>query len=182
MRRKSSLGSRPRGLALVTVMALLCGLLSLVGCGTRSAAGSPSSASGQTRALDACTLVTAAEASTILGVTLQSNTVPEGSASRCVYFTAADGPSTTFAAININPAGKTTYDSVKQSLQSSGGIQNVTGVGDDAYWSGEDLSVLKGDTILTVTVDGDAQRTFQLNDPQKLSVEKQLAEQAIAHL
>jgi hypothetical protein len=99
-----------------------------------------------------------------------------------VYFTAVDGPSTTFASINANPAGKSTYESVKQSLQSTGAIQNVSGVGEDAYWSGEDLTALKGDTILTVTVDGDSQHTYSINDPQKLSLEKQIAQLAISHL
>jgi hypothetical protein len=182
MRPSSSLESRPNRFLVVTALGLLCGLLVLAGCGSGANAGSPPSSGGQTSTLDACTLVTAAQESTILGVTLQSNNVPEGSASRCVYFTAADGSSTTFAAINANPAGKLTYESVKQSLQGTGAIQNVSGVGDDAYWSGEDLTLLKGDTILTVTVDGDAQHTYPINDPQKLSLEKQIAQLAISHL
>jgi hypothetical protein len=108
-----------------------------------------------------CSLVTANQAGTILGGTVQtrSSTVTTGvgttNANACVY-TSSQGPNATLAVVTTSDAtiAQTTFSELQQTTKISAGskYQDVTGLGDGAFTNGATLYVLKGKTLMIITV------------------------------
>jgi hypothetical protein len=84
-------------------------------------------------------------------------------------------------------ASKTVFDTEKQQAlaapnASDNGVQSISGIGDDAWFSGSSLNVLKGGRILTFgTALTDATAT-PASRQQTLDVEEKMATAALRHL
>jgi hypothetical protein len=135
------------------------------------------SAPGAPKALDACSLITAAEVAAVLGKPVDPGAPPEPGASSCLF-----------------PESKTATDSVEISItriadfkptqKSIPGltITPVSGIGDDAYYlslgaGSEVLSVRKGQTTFTVSV-----LMKGASDSQLMAGEKTLAMAALGRI
>jgi hypothetical protein len=108
-----------------------------------------------------CDLVNSAQASTILGGTVQtrSSTVSTGigstNADACVY-TSSQGTGASLAVVTATDAtiAQATFSELQQTMRISAGskYQDVTGLGDSAFTNGTTLYVLKGKTVMIITV------------------------------
>lgn len=128
-----------------------------------------------------CSLVTSAQASTILGGTVQtqSSTVSTGigteNANTCVY-TSSQGAVASLGVVSTADAttAHTAFTELQQITKTTAGTkyQDVSGLGDGAFTNGTTLYVLKGKTLMLVTVTN--------SDPTKvLPQEKQFAQDAL---
>jgi ABC-type Fe3+-hydroxamate transport system substrate-binding protein len=145
------------GLILLTLM--------LSACGSSSSSPTPSPAntsqtkygtpaSPSTTNVDVCTLVSAPEMSQIVGetVTAQAKTLQTGIPA-CSY-KAASGNPVPGVVIGIHkPNGKTTCNSAKSLYKGSPGNREVSGIGEQAFDSGDGaLYALKGDSCLDIVL------------------------------
>jgi len=122
---------------------------------TQTSGGAQSTAqTGSTAAIDACALITQAEAKAFLG----SDPGPgvstgDASSPACAY-----GGSLTFV---VQPnAGKAKFDSDRAAALGSGKLTDLTGVGDAAYAfivanTIAQMEIVKGATVVMVNVQGD---------------------------
>lgn len=160
----------------------------------RTAATAPATAaapSGRPVALDACTLVTTAEASAVLGKLVETRSGIAGrSLAECNYTPASqvdlafDQGQRTATTVSITrvvltlatgPDAATHYDS---SLAAFGtGTQKyfdtqVSGLGDKAIVTGMNLSVLRSEAFLKVHFEGAVQRSSSTTDPSAAAIDK----------
>jgi hypothetical protein len=126
---------------------------------------------GGPKELDACTLITRAEAASALGEAVDAGTVPEQGASSCL-FSASTGITINSVEISITSGGS--FDSSKKSIPGLT-IIKISGIGDDAY------TVSIGDGFLVLNVKK-GQITFSVSVLRKnasnddlLAAEKTLA-------
>jgi hypothetical protein len=121
---------------------------------TQGAQGATSNpGGGAPKELNACTLITQAEAASALGEAVDPGTVPEPGAQSCL-FSASAGITINSVEISITSGGG--FDSSKPSIPGLT-ITKVSGIGDDAYSVsiGDGyivLNVKKGQTTFTVSV------------------------------
>jgi len=131
-----------------------------------------------------CNLVTSAQASTILGGTVrtQSSTVSTGAgtenANTCTY-TSSQGDKASLGVVTTTDAtiAQAAFSELQQTTKTTAGTkyQDVSGLGDGALTSGTTLYVLKGKTLMLVTVIN--------SDPTKvLPEEKQFAQGALPNV
>jgi hypothetical protein len=131
-----------------------------------------------------CNLVTSAQASTILGGTVQTQSstittgVGTGNANACTY-TSSQGDIASLAVVTTTDAttAHSAFAELQQITKTTAGskYQDVTGIGDGAFTSGITLYVLKGKTLMIVTVTN--------SDPTKvLPAEKQFALDALPNV
>ena len=150
---------------------------------TTSTATTPTIAITVTASGTACTLVTAAQAGQILGGTVQTQptsiTIGSTKADACGYKTSQ---STTAASLSVVVAADTTtahstFTQLQQATQSSAGsaYQVVSGLGDSAFTNGKILYVLKGKSVMLVTV-------LSTDTTKIVSEEKQFAQDALPKL
>ncbi len=108
-----------------------------------------------------CNIVTTAQASTILGGTVQtqSSTVSTGigteNANTCTYTSSQGGVASLGVVSTTNATtAQTAFSELQQITKTTAGTkyQDVTGLGDGAFTNGTTLYVLKGKTLLLVTV------------------------------
>lgn len=126
-----------------------------------TAAATPTTAATTptTTGSDSCSLVTATQAGTILGGTVQtqSNSVPIGptKATGCGY-SSNQGSTASLAIIVATDAttAHSIFTQLQQASQGTGGSQYqvVSGLGDAAFTNGKILYVLKGKTVMIITV------------------------------
>ena len=184
-------------------MFLIVAVFLLAGCGGGSTTGSsstptattgsgstgvtPTTGTGITPTITTsgtCTFVTAAQASTILGGTVQTQSssvstgIGTGNANACVY-TSSQGGGATLAVVSSTDAAtaQSTFTQLQQVMKTTSGsqYQDVTGLGDSAFTTGKTLYVLKGKTWMFITVTN--------NDSTKiLPEEKQFALDALPHV
>jgi hypothetical protein len=121
---------------------------------TGQSTSASSNASTPTANIDVCSLVTAEEMTKIVGepVTAQPKTLQTGIPA-CNY-KAASGNPVPGAVIGIHkPNGKVTYTSAQSLYKGSRGNQEVSGIGDKAFDSGDGaLYALKGDACLDIVL------------------------------
>jgi hypothetical protein len=146
----------------VLIVLLLVGLV-LAGCG-----GSATGASGQSGPIDACQLITKADAEAALGEAVKAPENPitgEGLAAvtSCKY-TVASAPSVNNVSLIVRrldsaDAAKADFDQLKKDMEPKLNVtpNDVPGLGDAAFWSGgavNQLAVLKGKVQLLIYVRG----------------------------
>ncbi len=127
-----------------------------------------------------CSLVTATQAGTILGGTVQtqSNSVTIGTtkATGCAYTSSQGGSAASLEVVSATDSttAHSTFTQLQQASQGTGGsqYQTVSGLGDAAFTNGKILYVLKGKTIMIVTVTA-------TDSTKALSEEKQFAQAAL---
>jgi hypothetical protein len=130
----------------------------MVGCsgGEGPGPGAPSDNPGGGSLPDPCTLVTAAEVETAIGAPvgegiseLVSNpTTGEG---RSCRFEAADGRAEAMVEVWPNPGEL--FEAYKEHQNGFGGIEDVPGLGDDAFTVGNtQVEVLKGDVLIVIGI------------------------------
>ena len=130
----------------------------------------------------ACTLVTAAQAGQILGGTVQTQptsiTIGSTKADACGYKSSQgiDASLSVVVAADTTTA-HTTFTQLQQATQSSAGsaYQVVSGLGDSAFTNGKILYVLKGKSVMLVTV-------LSTDATKNVSEEKQFAQDALPKL
>ncbi len=145
-------------LSALATLFLLVAILSACGSSTSSPTSGSTSNSTPTSApatnVDICTLVTAQEMSQIVGetVTAQPKTLETGIPA-CDY-KAASGNVVPSVVMGLHqPNGKTIYSSVQVHYKGSSGYQEVNGIGDQAFDSGDGaFYALKGDTCLDIVL------------------------------
>lgn len=146
--------------------------------GSSTVAVTPTTAASTptTTSSDSCSLVTAAQAGTILGGTVQtrstSETIGTTQATGCGYASSTGG-SASLAVVSSTDAS-TAFTQLQQAAQATGGskYQTVSGLGDAAFTNGTSLYVLKGKTIMIITVTSS-------DSAKALSEEKQFAQSAL---
>lgn len=134
----------------------------------QGAAGNPTG--GAPATLDACTLLTSAEATAALGEPVDPGVPPEAGARSCI-FAGHPAQGVDFNAVEISLTGTGTFDPNKKSIAGLT-ITPVSGVGDAAYFVSigagfEVLSVKKGQTTFTVSVLLKGASDTQLQDAEK---------------
>jgi hypothetical protein len=154
---------------------------------TATAGGSTVAATPTTAAItptttgsSSCSLVTATQAGTILGGTVktQSNSVTIGTtqATGCAYTSSLGGSSASLEVVSATDSttAHSTFTQLQQASQGTSGsqYQTVSGLGDAAFTNGKILYVLKGKTIMIVTVTA-------TDSTKALSEEKQFAQAAL---
>lgn len=149
--------------------------------GSSTGAATPTTAASTptTTSSDSCSLVTAAQAGTILGGTVQtrstSETIGTTQATGCGYASSSGG-SASLAVVSSPDAttAHTAFTQLQQAAQATGGskYQTVSGLGDAAFTNGTVLYVLKGKTIMIITVSSS-------DSTKALSEEKQFAQSAL---
>lgn len=130
----------------------------------------------------ACTLVTAAQAGQILGGTVQTQptsiTIGSTKADACGYKSSQgiDASLSVVVAADTTTA-HSTFTQLQQATQSSAGsaYQVVSGLGDSAFTNGKILYVLKGKSVMLVTV-------LSTDTTKNVSEEKQFAQDALPKL
>ena len=151
----------PRFIPLLLGTAVLA-LLLLAGCGGTNGAASSGGASTQSAQqtqkttdktkpssveIDPCSLVTKAEVEQALGVGVGQPEKPPEAPFSCRY-TGEKGQGLAVLVVLVRPGTtKSAFESVKEQFP---GAENVSGAGDDAFFIGNQLNVLKGDTYLNV--------------------------------
>ena len=134
--------------------------------------------STSTTSSGACSLVTAAQAGSLLGGTVQTQpesvTVGTTQASGCAYKTTQGAAaSISVVAAADTTTAKSTFSQLEQATKTTSGsqYQTVSGLGDGAFTNGKTLYVLKGKSLMIVTVLN--------NSTSPLSIEKQFAQAAL---
>jgi hypothetical protein len=163
---------RAQTLAFQALFCLLLAVL-LAACGSSASAGggAQSSSSAATNAtLDACALVTRAEAETLLGVPVgepKSEAVSK-SVTTCILMPTVERDLRhLFVWYNPRPNADNAhrfFDETKAAPAKYGAAtptRDQAGIGDSAFWLGDILWVLKGKTIISVSADNEA-NTAQL--------------------
>ena len=153
------------GLALVAGLVAACGGSTATGAPQAggSPAGVPTGAAtteapaganptGAAGALDACSLITAAEAAAALGQPVAAGVVPEPGASSCIFVDSAQAAN----AVDIEITRVADFKPDQKSIPGLA-ITPVSGVGDAAYYVNlgggyETLNVRKGQTTFSVAV------------------------------
>lgn len=146
---------------------LLAGVI-LAGCG--GSAPGPTGGTGQSGSIDACKLITQADAEAVLGGVVKAPEVPmsgEGVAvvTSCKYTVAAapsvDNVTLIVRRLDGTDAAKNDFDQMKKDTATQLGVtpEDVSGIGDSAFWAGgavNELAVLKGKAELLILVKGPA--------------------------
>jgi len=147
--------------------------------GSSSVAATPTVAPTTTTVSDSCSLVSATQATTILGGTVLTRshveTVGASQATACEY-TSSTNAAASLAVITATDTttAQATFSELQQISQATGGseYQVVNGLGDSAFTNGKILYVLKGKTVMVITVaNGDSTKV--------LPEEKQFAQAAL---
>ncbi len=195
----------PRRWASVAGIVLM--LVAIAGCGddssstdettatTASGASSPSTAPSVASSAPsggsadttegACKYVTTAEASALAGspvkpgVARSVTTGPVPFAYCDFIFDPGNAPGVTVAVADLLGNGPSLFDQFRQSESSGSDYQEVTGVGDEAFFAGTNLNVRKGDTGLILYV---GRATGSPRGVDALPDEKQLAATVLARL
>lgn len=157
---------RARSLAPQALLVLVLAAL-LAACGSsakaQTAKGGGSGAGGGADPIDACALVTKAEAEALLGVPVGEpypKTVP-GVATTCNYLASGDRDSRNVF-VWASPqksadAARKFFDNAKRDAPSLGTTaREQAGLGDGAFWINGQLWVLKGKVVLAFTADTEA--------------------------
>ena len=157
---------RARTLAPQALLVLVLAAL-LAACGTsakaQTAKGGGSGAGGSGKPIDACALVTQAEAAALLGVAVgepQPQTVP-GLATTCSYLAsgARDSRSVFVWASPQKSAdgARKVFENAKRDAPTLGTTaREQAGLGDGAFWIHDQLWVRKGTVVLQFTADSEA--------------------------
>jgi hypothetical protein len=122
------------------------------GAGATGAGATGSPTTGAPKTLDACSLITAAEAAAALGKPVDPGAVPEPGAHSCIFPDAAVSTDSVEISLTSVADFKPTQKSIPGLT-----ITQVSGIGDDAYYvsGGTGLIVLnvrKGQTTFTTSV------------------------------
>ena len=157
---------RARSLAAQALLVLMLAAL-LAACGSsakaQTATGGGSGAGGAAAPIDACALVTRAEAEALLGVPVgepQPQTVP-GLATTCSYLASAlrDSRSVFVWASPQKTAdgARKVFDNAKRDAPALGTTaRDQAGLGDGAFWIHNQLWVLEGKVVLQLSADNEA--------------------------
>lgn len=134
----------------------------------QSATGNPTGAAPGV--LDACSLLTAADASAALGEPVDPGAPPAAGAHSCL-FSGHPAQGVDINAVELSLTGLGTFDPTKKSIPGLT-ITQVSGVGDAAYFVSmgagyEVLNVKKGQTTFTVSVLLKGASDTQLQDSEK---------------
>lgn len=125
--------------------------------------------------IDACTLVTAAEMSKIVGaaLTAQPKTLQNGDPA--CNFKPADGALQPSVLLGVHKDGQNYYSSAQSLYKGTSGYKEVSGVGNQAFDSGDGtFYTLKGDTCVDVVI---------IQNPEVRSAQlKQIATLAVGRL
>lgn len=144
----------------MSLLSALATLFLLVACGSSTSSPTSGFTSNSTLTnapatnVDACTLVTAQEMSQIVGetVTAQPKTLETGSPV-CDYEAASGNVVPSVVMGLLQPDGKVIYSSVQVHYKGLSGYQEVNGIGDQAFDSGDgSFYALKGDTCLDIVL------------------------------
>ncbi len=196
--KNSSSLSQSRMIRYLLPVFAIVALFLLVACGgggsTASGGSTPTATTGSTTVAatptvaatmptttgsDSCSYVSATQAGTILGGTVQTHSTTENvgttQATGCGYSSSTGGVASlavvTSSDANTAHAAFTQLQQVAQSTSGSK-YQVVSGLGDGAFTNGTVLYVLKGKTLMLITVAG--------SDSSKvLAEEKQFAQEAL---
>jgi hypothetical protein len=111
-----------------------------------SAAASTGGGGGGGGAADACELITADEAASVMGMDLESEPTP-GDTSYCIY---SGADSTAVVATSFNA---TNANDIMAAFGGQAGVTEVSGIGDRALWDSNSatLFVAKGDAVVGIT-------------------------------
>jgi hypothetical protein len=125
---------------------------------------------GPPKQLDACTLITAAEAAAVLGKPVDPGQVPEPGVHSCLFSSSALSTD----AVEISITSVADFKPTQKSIPGLT-ITQVSGIGDDAYYMSmgagyEVLSVRKGQTTFSTSV-----LLHGASDSQLMAGEKTLA-------
>jgi len=142
---------------------------------SQAATGNPTQAAPKT--LDACSLITAGEASAVLSETVDPGAPPQPGARSCIFVeskTAADS-------VEISITGLAAFKPTQKSIPGLT-ITSVSGVGDEAYYLNSDpgyvvLNVRKGQITFTTSV---ILKSASIAD--RMAGEKTLAMDALARI
>lgn len=166
-----------------------CGESSSPRAGPSSASATPSitvtSAPSVAAALDACKYVTTAQASELATSPVKAGvgrvlTAGPVTFKYCDYiFDPGNAPGVTVAVADLGSDGAALFAQFKQSKTSESNFQAVSGVGDEAFFSGENLSVRKGNKGLILYV---GRSTGSPRGTAGLADEKRLAELVLGQL
>ena len=153
---------RARSLAAQALLVLALAAL-LAACGTSAKAQTAKGGSGAADPIDACALVTKAEAEALLGVPVgepQPKTVP-GLATTCSYL-ASGARDSRSVFVWASPqksadAARKVFDNAKRDAPTLGTTaREQAGLGDGAFWIHDQLWVRKGTVVLQFTADTEA--------------------------
>ena len=150
-----------------------------------SVATTAATAAATTGATGACRFVTTGQAASLSASPVKAGvgrSVPTGSVTfeYCDYiFDPGNSPGVTVAVANLGSGGSALFAQFKQSKLSESDHQVVSGVGDEAFFSGQNLNVRKGDRGLILYV---GRATGSPRGPSALPDEKRLAELVLPQL
>ncbi|HVB23259.1 MAG TPA: hypothetical protein VNG51_15060 [Ktedonobacteraceae bacterium] len=146
--------------------------------GSSSVAATPTVAPTTTGS-DSCSIVSATQATTILGGTVQthsnSETVGASQATGCAYASTTGGAaSLSIVTTTDATTAHATFTELQTASQATAGAkyQTVSGLGDAAFTDGKILYVLKGKTVMIITV-------ANSDSTKVLPEEKQFAQAAL---
>jgi len=130
-----------------------------------------------------CSIVTTAQAGMILGGTVQTRSFTESIATTtlkiCQYNSSQQGAEATLGVAGAaDPTtAHTLFAELQQSLKTTSGsnYQDVSGLGDEAFYTGSVLYVRKGKTLMVITV-------THTDSTKILSDEKQFAQDALPNV
>ncbi len=154
--------------------------------GSGSTAATPTTGTGASTPTitisSTCNIVTTAQASTILGGTVQTQsssvTIVTTTANACAYKSSQGGTATlaVIAATDTTTAHNT-FTQLQQATRATSGskYQDVSGLGDGAFTNGTTLYVLKGKTLMVITV-------ISSDSTKILPEEKQFAQDALPNV
>jgi hypothetical protein len=120
------------------------------GTGAKPAAGAPTSAAAA-GGVDPCTLITTAQASTVLGEQAKDGQPHSFQSTKQCQWDSANGS----VAILIWVGGKeTVWQTSHDAAKAAPKFQDISGLGDAAFTTGFDVHVLKGDDVYQIGVSG----------------------------
>lgn len=199
--RQETLKTRSTSLGVGRLAVVLAVMVLLAACGGNDPASSdaastptPTSAASEPVATPtapdaagegACRYVSAQEAAGLATSAVKpgvSRTIASGSITfeHCDFiFDPGNSPGVTIAVAELGAQSKTLFAQYKQSKASDSDHQSVPGVGDEAFFAGQNLYVLTGDTGLILFV---GRANGSPRGPDGIADEKKLAELVIGRL
>ena len=179
----------------ITFLAFLLSLLSLAGCGgekteeTKNTSNTPQptgSSKPSSVKLDACGLLTKADAESLLGGSVKEPTTTRNEnggtvVSQCHYSNAAGDKQVGLLARQspTTAEAKQVFGNARRAAKDLSGAdpQTISGLGDDAYWTGGNLSqlnVLKDDSWFIVTA--------RQGKADRLAASREAADKILSHM
>lgn len=151
------------------------------GTGSTSPTAAPPTQAGGTSpqggAPSACTLLTAADATTALGAAVDQPTVNQGGGNNCTY---APTVITGLTSIELNVLTSNSFAQVKSHVGQGMTLTPVSGLGDDAFYidaglAGTTLYAISGATAISVTIFNGNDSAAQIQAAEKVAVQTALA-------